>query len=520
MAEQALSAAIAAAPEDDAPRRVYADWLEQRGRAAEAAAIRHQLAAAADPADHDAMRRALRSVPSDQSVERDWVELRANDVIIDMRRGLPDAVTIRGDGGEAPLALLQRRAPWLRALSLWGQLDPYRIDAAAGQLPALRRLDLLNAEVRALPASLRELRVSGAFEELLPRLQPLRQLTALTLPDTRSPVDVSRLASLPALRRLTLRAPWSRSGEWPAQLEALDLEQGALGELPPGLTSLRLCRDVYGGGTPLPRLREAELWSDRVDLGWLLAQPALEQLAIASLPEAPDALRRLAALDRVALSWWGDAESWWRLARLRPRWRALHLELEAMDGYRELRQLTDLRWLRVALGGASETQLVLEGEPLEALEHLTGLETLELGGGALPPPGPWMQALARPRVLRLAAEGHALLPEHLHQLARHATALEELSITMGFELSPHHQLMPTLTEAVARMPSLRRLRVVVSEPSYLPDPVALRASRPDLATQLIALHGRHVLRTARLHAPQPTHFASLGFEAWCGLDWI
>lgn len=47
--ERALLSAAADAPDDDAPRRAYADWLDANGRSEQAEFVRLQLAAAALP---------------------------------------------------------------------------------------------------------------------------------------------------------------------------------------------------------------------------------------------------------------------------------------------------------------------------------------------------------------------------------------------------------------------------------------------------------------------------------------
>src|SRR5262245_61270326 len=54
----ALAAAIRAAPDDDAPWLVYADWLQEAGRDSEARAIRSHLPALREPvrAGHEVAR--------------------------------------------------------------------------------------------------------------------------------------------------------------------------------------------------------------------------------------------------------------------------------------------------------------------------------------------------------------------------------------------------------------------------------------------------------------------------------
>lgn len=59
----ALLAAIAADLDNDAPRHVYADWLESTGDLAGARRIRTQLALALDPGDVELRRAAYEALP-------------------------------------------------------------------------------------------------------------------------------------------------------------------------------------------------------------------------------------------------------------------------------------------------------------------------------------------------------------------------------------------------------------------------------------------------------------------------
>ena len=73
--EAALLRAVADAPEDDAPRLVYADWLEEHGQQARAQFIRLQLARAALE-DHDPRAQELqercRELTAQRGTEERW----------------------------------------------------------------------------------------------------------------------------------------------------------------------------------------------------------------------------------------------------------------------------------------------------------------------------------------------------------------------------------------------------------------------------------------------------------------
>src|SRR5262249_26125220 len=72
-------AAIRAAPDDDAPRLIFADWLEENGQAERGELIRVQVELARrSPRDHERAALAKRSAPLERPVVRDWVKaLRA-----------------------------------------------------------------------------------------------------------------------------------------------------------------------------------------------------------------------------------------------------------------------------------------------------------------------------------------------------------------------------------------------------------------------------------------------------------
>jgi uncharacterized protein (TIGR02996 family) len=99
--QQALYAAVVASPDDDLPRLVYADWLEEHGDADRAEFIRVQCRLAnssPDDADHfDLLEREteLRATAADE-VAPEWPPLPAGWQRGAVRRGFPEEVILHG----------------------------------------------------------------------------------------------------------------------------------------------------------------------------------------------------------------------------------------------------------------------------------------------------------------------------------------------------------------------------------------------------------------------------------------
>jgi uncharacterized protein (TIGR02996 family) len=245
-------------PDDDLPRLVYADWLEEHGDAARAEFIRVQLVLAGmddgDP-DGDDLRRRERALLDEHQEE--WTdELPALPGTVtwgEFRRGFVDGV--RAESGEA-------------------------LRAVAGPILAvipLRRLTLLswNAEESlagsALLAQVRELVLTLAYrppdddrlQDDILAWPELRQMTHLVLDwplISSAGVEALAAADMPGLTSLTWRAleraPYNLepvcSATWLPRLASLNLEQQVLSgavfrelsaHLTPGrLRRLALCR--------------------------------------------------------------------------------------------------------------------------------------------------------------------------------------------------------------------------------------------------------------------------------------
>lgn len=154
---QALLAAVLAAPDDDAPRLIFADWLDERGRPDRAAFIRLQVEQARlskyDP------RADLLGFRAERLFDRhgaDWVaELPRLDGITwgEFHRGFPRAVVAR------TLAHFERAARQVAevapvdTLTLFGQHAPRRLSRAR-PIPTLRALRLEHAGLAERPDEL------------------------------------------------------------------------------------------------------------------------------------------------------------------------------------------------------------------------------------------------------------------------------------------------------------------------------------------------------------------------------
>jgi uncharacterized protein (TIGR02996 family) len=157
--DEAFLQDIRAAPDDDGPRRVYADWLEDNGQPARADFLRAQIELArlppADPARRAASARAHALLVRHQE---GWVGRLAD--LADgwtFHRGLVDEVTVGAEELLAHADELFRLAP-LRRLRLTGAEGRVKKLAALYHLAALTELDLScnrleSGDARALAAS-------------------------------------------------------------------------------------------------------------------------------------------------------------------------------------------------------------------------------------------------------------------------------------------------------------------------------------------------------------------------------
>jgi len=322
--EAALLRAVAAAPDDDTPRLVYADWLDDQGRHERAEFIRLQVELARAP-DHP--RRAELETRQAQLLaahEQSWAPDSELALFFEWRRGFVAGIhpaargVFNGDDGlrllaEFPLAeevaigfcmtdaefRHMPALPNLRSLSLGGNvsLTPDAIGRVA-RWRTLRRLRLGGIRVTdaALPrlaglTGLRELDVSWTevTDGGLPHLAGLTGLEALDLSHTRvTGRGLSALAALPRLRRLNL-----------ADTVYFDAGLG-------GLAGCRALEEL--------RLGSMNLYDDPVaeaDLAVLRGLPALRAIDLGDWSEPTDACSGRCRLGLPAV----ELRSWHRQCR-------------------------------------------------------------------------------------------------------------------------------------------------------------------------------------------------------------
>ncbi|HEV3255639.1 MAG TPA: TIGR02996 domain-containing protein [Gemmataceae bacterium] len=228
-------------PDDDAPRLIYADWLDDHGRPERAEFIRVQCELARLPSGAP-LRGALQAREAEllKAHERSWVPADRLALFFEWRRGFVTALKPCARGifaGEDSLKVLAEfpfteelefsfcmgdeefqympDLPILRAFGIGGNV---RVTAASlariGRWRTLRRLRLNGDEVtdNALShlAALVELRdLDLSYSEVtdagLPRLAPLTALESLDLSETGvTGSGLDALRALPRLRRLNL----------------------------------------------------------------------------------------------------------------------------------------------------------------------------------------------------------------------------------------------------------------------------------------------------------------------------
>jgi uncharacterized protein (TIGR02996 family) len=115
--------AIIENPDDDAPRLIYADWLEEQGRPDRAEFIRVQVALAR-LAENDPRRTELEARERGllAAHEADWVRpLQAVADAWTFRRGFVETVTLHREPSSADLATLHRLGPVQEVVVLSGE---------------------------------------------------------------------------------------------------------------------------------------------------------------------------------------------------------------------------------------------------------------------------------------------------------------------------------------------------------------------------------------------------------------
>jgi uncharacterized protein (TIGR02996 family) len=264
--EDAFLEAIRAEPDDDAPRLVFADWLEEQGDPrAEFIRVQCELARPGlerrRRAELASRERALR-----QRYEQEWLgPLRQLGIPAWFHRGLVEEVFLSAPRFLEEAEALFRAAPLVRSVRL--HKAEGRV-AALAESPHLARLDFLNLYCN-------EIGPEGAA--LLARSPHLKHLSALDLRCARIGDDgVSALARSPFLHRLTFLnlgangitaagAVALATAPHLARLTTLDLANNAIGERgamalsqSPYLTNLtRLDVTSNGVGTAGALLRTA-----------------------------------------------------------------------------------------------------------------------------------------------------------------------------------------------------------------------------------------------------------------------
>jgi uncharacterized protein (TIGR02996 family) len=220
---EALLRAVLAAPDDDAPRLVYADWLDEHGDPARAAFIRAQVELGRRPADPNRTLQLRKAEVALLRANRDawtawvpgWAEART------FSRGFLEGIRAEASDFIARGDEVRRRTP-LGAVQLDGR------EELAVPVLRTRALDGLRSLTLSVPVP------AGAWEHLATSTS-LGKLRALHL-NSKGPADelVGALVgstALPALR--TLRLTWCTLGDehsarlvghpWVGRLRALDL---------------------------------------------------------------------------------------------------------------------------------------------------------------------------------------------------------------------------------------------------------------------------------------------------------
>jgi uncharacterized protein (TIGR02996 family) len=381
--QQALLWAVIDRPDEDAPRLVYADWLEEHGPAeadrARAAFIRLQVEAARleeyDPRrlDLESQAEALLNARREDGVPRAWLAglegWSVNHHYTGFERGFPTLVTVKPDEFLDRGHELWAVTP-IRRLSTWEGWPPGTEprDAEFVRCPHLARLRSLN--VQGVPSS-----VAG-FPALFasPHLAGLDHLGVY--PASEQPWLRSLLVSP---LRTTLTGLGLASYDLGADLRAL-VDSGLLGRLRRLTFQCRAALTAEAGQAlasgPADRLEELGLHSVNP------SGPALRGLAAAApLP----ALGRLSLSSRFTPGAVAALAEWLASDRL-PRLRALEIQyspalgaagaaaLAACPGLARLREL-DLTGSRLGNRGA---------RALAASPHLANLRVLRLRQNDIP----------------------------------------------------------------------------------------------------------------------------------------
>lgn len=343
----ALMRAILADLDNDAPRLVLADWLDERGEHDEAELIRLQCRIAAS--DAPLPRETQRAYRALQRLTTPWALPRsAEHGQMTFERGLPAAFELRGAGRSGPAFVrdcLGVQAPCLtHAAVRLSDLDvdhvrdlpdlAHDILAGLAELPALRSLQLAIldggpirlAEPLAGCESLERLALIGAqiAPEQLGAIVGDLALEHLSLYSVDTDVAAG-VRGATSLRALTIAD--GELGPWPIVDTLPNLRSLSHRGAPPGpetvdslvqlplesleLNAARLDRDALEQLARLPRLKELTLWLDSrggADLCGLSRAEGLQALTLIEVgPCRATELAWLAELPHLrSLSLWGD----------------------------------------------------------------------------------------------------------------------------------------------------------------------------------------------------------------------
>ncbi len=210
--EPGFLADIIANPEDDAPRLVYADWLDENGDEPRAELIRLQIAIAAGHASPEMLRREAELLGLHAAFWAGDVAGHAGEVLY--RRGLLEGIDVEGPDDGFPAAIER-----------WSRKHPLRL---------LRFDEMEEAEVDAVAALIESGRI-------------LPEMLDVSMDGSFGPKWLTRIVPHAASLRSLLLEHVGSSEEWEAELRALATHPGPLA----GLTELGL-----GFGThddPLPQ---------------------------------------------------------------------------------------------------------------------------------------------------------------------------------------------------------------------------------------------------------------------------
>jgi uncharacterized protein (TIGR02996 family) len=501
---------IVANIDDDTPRLVYADWLDEHGQPERAEFIRAQVELERLPMDSPA-RPGLEERAEDlltESEERWLAPVPAQLLRWTWRRGFLETVEFDGPGSAADMVRLCAAHPL--AETQWSA--PAEVLLPGLDMPEIAELPFLHLSSGYRPER---------FVEGLAGRQAPANLTGLTLPGA-DPGAVAALPCAASLTRLDLDQLYQEvdvvagalaAGAWPrlSQLRAFWNGVADARRLRPLFAPPRsgLWRDLHLGTLDpdtlphlagLSALRRLHLHPSRPPAAPFTLPPALTDLFCSAFGGEGPLLSALAETDGIErlrflhlfVSRPLQAEGWAALGRLLGRLRGPVLRLYAGRGCEGfLARLITLPHLdHVARLEGSCVSEPSEIETLCACPHLTGLRELEVGIRQLREPevrllanAPWLKQL---RVLDLRGTQMGSRGLMLLLKAPHLRRLTSLSLNNARMNAKALQIL----EEWPGLPRLRRL-TITPEPPRGAKPLPLRLAR------LSPLAILHVLRSIR-----------------------